>query len=50
MITSNRPVNPVLSTDVTTGVTASIWTLFSHARVYVTAIGLFIPARLGIFC
>ena len=28
----------------------SIWTLFSHTGVYVMAIGLLIPAGLGIFC
>ena len=33
-----------------TGDTDSIWTLFSHAGVYVMAIGLLIPAGLGIFC
>ena len=33
-----------------TGDTDSIWTLFSHTGVYVIAIGLLIPAGLGIFC
>ena len=33
-----------------TGDTDSIWTLFSHTGVYVMAIGLLIPAGLGIFC
>ena len=28
----------------------SIWTLFSHAVIYVTAIGSLIPAGLGLFC
>ena len=28
----------------------SIWTLFSHSGIYVTAIGLLIPAGLGLFC
>ena len=32
------------------GDTDSIWTLFSHTGVYVMAIGLLIPAGLGIFC
>ena len=27
-----------------------IWTLFSHTGMYVTAIGLLIPAGLGLFC
>ena len=37
-------------TEESTGDTDSIWTLFSHTGVYVTAIGLLIPAGLGIFC
>ena len=32
-----------------TGETVSVWKLFSHAGVYVTAIGSLIPAGLGIF-
>ena len=28
----------------------SIWTLFSHTGMYITAIGLLIPAGLGLFC
>ena len=50
MITSNKPVNPFLSTDESTGETVSVWTQFSHAGVYLMAIGLLIPAGLGIFC
>ena len=50
MFTSNRPMNPFLSTDESTGETVWVWTLFSHAGVYVIAIGLLIPAGLGIFC
>ena len=30
--------------------TGSIWTLFSHPGIYITAIGLLIPAGLGLFC
>ena len=30
--------------------TDSIWTLFLHTGMYVTAIGLLIPAGLGLFC
>ena len=33
-----------------TGDTDSIWTLFSHTGVYLMAIGILIPAGLGIFC
>ena len=50
MITSNGPINPFLSTDELIGETVSVWTLFSHAGVYITAIGSLIPAGLGIFC
>ena len=50
MVTSNGPVNPFLSTNESIGQTFSVWTLFSHAGVYVMAIGLLIPAGLGIFC
>ena len=50
MITSNRPMNLFLSTDEPTGERVSVWTLFSHAGVYVMAIGLLIPVGLGIFC
>ena len=30
--------------------TGSICTLFSHLGIYVTAIGLLIPAEIGLFC
>ena len=46
----NRPANLFLSTDESIGETVSVWTLFSHAGVYITAIGSLIPAGLGIFC
>ena len=36
--------------DKSTEDTDSIWTLFSHTGIYVTAIGLLIPAGLGLFC
>ena len=38
------------SPEESTGDTDSIWTLFSHAGVYLMAIGSLIPAGLGIFC
>ena len=38
------------SPENSTGDTDSIWILFSHTGVYVTVIGLLIPAGLGIFC
>ena len=37
MVNSNRPDNPFPSTDESIGETFSVWTLFSHAGVYVTA-------------
>ena len=37
------------SPEESTGDTDSIWTLFSHTGVHVMAIGLLIPAGLGIF-
>ena len=43
-------ITPFTSPEESTGDTDSIWTLFSHTGVYVMAIGLFIPAGLGIFC
>ena len=39
-----------MSTEESKGETVSIWTLFSHVGVYVTAIRLLVPAGLGIFC
>ena len=50
MVNSIHPIIPFTSPDESTGDTVSIWRLFAHARVYVTAIGLLIPAGLGIFC
>ena len=50
MVNSNRPINPFLPTDESIGETISVWTPFSHAGAYVMAIGLLIPAGLGIFC
>ena len=50
MVNSNGPVNPFMSTDESMWKTVLVWTLFSHAGVYVMAIGLLTPAGLGIFC
>ena len=49
MATDIQHVTPFSSAE-STGDTDSIWTLFSHAGVYVMAIGLLIPGGLGIFC
>ena len=46
---SYKPITPFMSTDESTGDTVSIWTLFSHTGIYIMAIGLLIPAGLGIF-
>ena len=50
MITSNRPKDPFLSTVESIGDQVLVWTLSSHAGVYVMDIGLLIPAGLRIFC
>ena len=50
MITSNGPMNQFTSTDESTGETISVWTLFSHTEIYITAIGLLIPTGLGMLC
>ena len=44
-----KPITPFTSPTGSIDDTASIWTLFSHTGVYVMAVGLLIPARLGIF-
>ena len=46
MVNSNGPTTPFMPTDESIGDTASLWTLFSHT----VAIGLLMPAGLGIFC
>ena len=49
MVSSNGPITPFMQTNVSIDDTASIWALFSHTGIYVTAIGLLILAGLGIF-
>ena len=49
MATGFQNITP-FSPEESTGDTDSIWTLFSHTGVCVTAMGLLIPAGLGIFC
>ena len=44
------PIMPFDMDKGSTEYTGSIWTLFSHPGIYVTAIGLLIPAGLGLFC
>ena len=50
MINDTQSITPFTSPEESTGDTSSIWTLFSHTGVHVTAIRLFIPAGLGMFC
>ena len=50
MANSIQHITPFTAPEESTGDTGSIWTLFSHTGVYVTAIRLLIPAGLGIFC
>ena len=49
MATGIQHITPFSSAE-STGDTDSIWTLFSHIGIYITAIGSLIPADLGIFC
>ena len=50
MISGNTLITPFTSPTESIADTESIWKLFSHTGVYVTAIGSLIPAELGIFC
>ena len=50
MVNGIQPITLFTSPEESTGDIASIWTLFSHTRVYVMAIRLLILAGLGIFC
>ena len=50
IISGSQHITPLNTADVSTEDTASIWTLFSHTGINVMAIGLVIPAGLGIFC
>ena len=49
MLNNTPPIMPFDMDEESTEHTDSIWTLFSHTGMYVTAIGLFIPAGLGLF-
>ena len=50
IISGTQHITPFNTSDESTEDTDSIWTLFLHRGIYVTAIGLLIPAGLGIFC
>ena len=50
LLNNTLPIMPFDIDKESTEHTGSIWTLFSHLWIYVTAIGLLIPAGLGLFC
>ena len=49
LLNNTLPIMPFEMDKESTEHTGSIWTLFSHPGIYVTAIGLLIPAGLGLF-
>ena len=50
MIDNSGPIHPFILADESMDDTTSIQALFSHTGIYIMAIGLLIPAGLGIFC
>ena len=48
LLNSTIPVVP-LNTE-STGNTDSLWTLFTHPGIYISAIGSLIPVGIGLFC
>ena len=50
MLNNTPPIMPFDMDKESTECPNSIWTLFSHTGMYVTAIGLLIPVGLGLFC
>ena len=48
LLNSTIPIMP-FNTE-STGNTDSLWTLFSHLGIYISAIGSLIPVRIGLFC
>ena len=48
LLNSTVPIVP-FNTE-SSGNTDSIWTLFTHPGIYISAIGLLIPAGIGLFC
>ena len=50
LINDTQHITPFNTTDESTEDTDLIWTLFSHMGIYITAIGLLVPAGLGLFC
>ena len=50
MINGTQHIMPFDTNNESTEDTDSIWTLFSHTGMYITAMGSLIPAGLGLFC
>ena len=50
IINGTQHIMPFDINNESTEDTDLIWTLFLHTGMYITAIGLLIPAGLGIFC
>ena len=50
MLNNMPPIMPFDMDEESTEHTNSIWTLLSYTGMYVTAIGLLLPAGLGLFC
>ena len=50
MLNNTPQIMPFHMDKESTECSASIWTLFSHTGIYITAIGLLIPVALGLFC
>ena len=48
LLNSTMPIMP-FNTELS-GNTVSLWTLFTHPGIYVSAIGLLIPVGIGLFC
>ena len=48
LLNSTMPVMPFNIES--TGNTDSLWTLFTHLGIYISAIGLLIPVGIGLFC
>ena len=50
LLNNTLPIMPFDMNKDSTEHTGSIWTLFSHPGIYITAIGLLIPVGLGLIC
>ena len=50
LLNNTLPIIPFNMDKESTEHIGSIWTLFSHPGIYITAMGLLIPAGLGLFC